>query len=79
MLAVVLGLGTLPLWYWSIPNPDVIGLWHSNTLPKALAVVPFAIPALLAAMGFTKVMATVELRLAVVLLDRRDHQPRSYR
>jgi hypothetical protein len=74
MIAVVLGLVTLPLWYWSVPNPDVVGLWHSNTLPKALAVMPFAIPALLAAMGFTKLMAAIDLRLAVVLLDQgEDH------
>jgi hypothetical protein len=68
MVAVVVGLVTLPFWYWSVPNPDVIGLWHSNTLPKALAVVPFAIPALLVTMGAIKLMATVELRLAVSLL-----------
>jgi hypothetical protein len=74
MVAVVVGLATLPFWYWSVPNPDVIGLWHSNTLPKALAVVPFAIPALVAAIGFTKLMATIDLRLAVVLLDRREYR-----
>jgi hypothetical protein len=74
MIAVVVGLATLPFWYWSVPNPDVIGLWHSNTLPKALAVVPFAIPALAAAIGFTKLMATIDLRLAVVLLDRPNYR-----
>jgi hypothetical protein len=72
MIAVVLGVATLPFWYWSVPNPDVIGLWHSNTLPKALAVVPFAIPALLAAVGLIKLMAAIELRLAVALLDGRE-------
>jgi hypothetical protein len=74
MIAVVVGVATLPFWYWSVPNPDVIGLWHSNTLPKALAVVPFAIPALLAAMGVTKLMAAIDVRLATVLLDRRDYR-----
>ncbi len=59
----------------SVPSPDVVGLWHANTLPKALAVVPFAISAWLVTIGCIKLMATLELRLASVLLAWRE--PRS--
>lgn len=70
LVVSVLGMVTLPLWYWAPPNTDFIGLWHSNTLPKALAVVPLAIPAFYATVKLVAVMAAAEVRLAVALLER---------
>jgi hypothetical protein len=71
-IGVVLALLTVPIWYWSVPSANVIGLWHTDTLPKALAVVPFAIPALLATFCVVRLMASAELHLATALLDRRE-------
>jgi len=34
---LVLGLVTLPLWYWSLPDAADVGVWNVDTLPRALA------------------------------------------
>jgi hypothetical protein len=74
--AVVIALVTVPIWYWSVPSSNVIGLWHTNTLPKAFAVVPFAIPALIVTVGAVRAMAAGELRLATMMLHRWNPAPR---
>ena len=41
----VLGLATLPIWYWSIPDGGVdFGLWRVGNLPLAIASAFLAIP-----------------------------------
>src|SRR3954468_5241567 len=44
-VGVVLGLATLPLWYWSIPGGVDWVIWNVNTLPEAIASMLLAIPA----------------------------------
>ena len=34
---LVLGLVTLPAWYWSLPGSADVGIWGIDTLPRALA------------------------------------------
>ncbi len=34
---LVLGLVTLPAWYWSLPDAADVGIWNIDTLPRALA------------------------------------------
>jgi signal transduction histidine kinase len=42
-----LGLVLAPAWYWSVPDGIDLGLLSVDTLPKALAVVPVGLAALL--------------------------------
>lgn len=60
----VVGMASLPLWYWAVPNLDFVGLWPSNTLPRALAVTALAVPAALITVWLVRTMAGVHARLA---------------
>src|SRR3954468_10081776 len=44
LIACVLGLATLPLWFWAIPGGEEFGLWHADTLAKAVASAWLAVP-----------------------------------
>jgi hypothetical protein len=45
LVVSVLGLATLPIWYWAIPDGGVdFGLWHAHSLPLAIASAFLAIP-----------------------------------
>src|SRR3954454_17951215 len=44
LVASVLGLATLPAWYWAMPDGQEFGLWHADTLPKAVASAFLALP-----------------------------------
>jgi hypothetical protein len=68
LVATVLGMATLPLWYWAIPDGFELGLWTVDTLPEALASMLLAIPAAAIAIGLLRAMALGECGLAEALL-----------
>jgi hypothetical protein len=68
LVGSVLGLATMPLWYWALPDGAQFGLWTADTLPLAIASACLAIP--LAALTFwaLRLMAWTEALLAARLL-----------
>jgi len=72
LVAVVGSFATLPIWYWSIPDPGVqMGLWTVDTLPEALGTAFLAIPAAWITVWVLRGMAKFHASLAVELLGRR--------
>ena len=69
LVASVIGLATLPIWYWAIPDggPD-FGLWHAHSLPLALASAFLAIPLAGVTMVALRWMAWSEAFIAASLL-----------
>jgi signal transduction histidine kinase len=69
-VAQVLGMATLPLWFWALPEGNELwgGWWTIDTVWKALVVALLAIPLAFVMMGLLRVMAVAELRLATGLL-----------
>jgi Putative sensor len=65
----VLGLATLPIWYWSIPDGGVdFGLWHAGNLPLAIASAFLAIPVAGITVLALRWMAWTEALIAASLL-----------
>jgi putative sensor protein len=72
LVAVVGSFATLPIWYWSIPDPGVqMGLWTVDTLPEALGTALLAIPAAWITAWVLRGMAKFHASLAVEFLGRR--------
>ena len=70
LVASVLGLAALPLWYWSIDDGIQFGLWNVHTLPVAIATAFLAIPLAWVTVWLTRGMAKLHASLAVELLGR---------
>jgi signal transduction histidine kinase len=72
LIAQVLGMVTLPFWYWAIPGGvqwgGSSGLWEIDSLWEALLVVPVAVPLAVIGLMLLRVMALGEARLAAALL-----------
>jgi Putative sensor len=68
LVATVLGIAVLPVWYWAIPDGVEFGLWTVDTLGEALASMLLAIPAAAITVGLLRAMALGESRLAAALL-----------
>jgi hypothetical protein len=69
LIASVLGLATLPIWYWAIPDDGVqFGLWTAHSLPLALASALLAIPLAFVSAGVMRLLAWTEALLATSLL-----------
>jgi hypothetical protein len=68
LVASVLGLAVLPLWYWAIPDGVQIGLWTVDTLWEALVTAPLALPLGLLTAALLRGMARVHAALARSLL-----------
>jgi hypothetical protein len=70
LVASVVGLATLPLWYWSMPEGVEFGLWNADSLPLAFASALLAIPLAFVTVWVMRGMATLHASLAVELLGR---------
>jgi hypothetical protein len=69
LVVSVLGLATLPIWYWSIPDGGVdFGLWHAHSLPLAIASAFLAIPLAAVTMAVLRWLAWTEAFIAASLL-----------
>jgi hypothetical protein len=69
LIVSVLGLATLPIWYWAIPDGGVrFGLWTAHTLPLAIASAFLAIPLAAVTLGVVRFLAWSEALLATSLL-----------
>jgi hypothetical protein len=69
LIASVLGLATLPIWYWAIPDGGVqFGLWTAHSLPLAVASALLAIPLAFVTVGVLRLLAWTEALLAATLL-----------
>ena len=69
--ASVLGLATLPLWYWAIPDGGPqFGLWTAHSFPLAVLSALLAIPLAFVTVGIVRVLAWTEALLATSLLAR---------
>src|SRR5690242_12092224 len=44
LIGSVLGLATLPAWYWALPDGLEFGLWTADTLPEAVGSAFLAVP-----------------------------------
>jgi hypothetical protein len=68
LIASVIGLATLPAWYWALPDGGQFGLWTAHTLPLAIASALLAIPLGAATIAALRGMAWTEALLAARLL-----------
>ena len=72
LIGQLVGLATLPLWFWALPDGvdwwGVSGLWEIDTLWEALIVTPLAIPLAALTVVLLRVMARGEAGLASALL-----------
>lgn len=71
LVATVLGIATLPLWFWPIPDGVDFGLWTVDTLPEAIASAFLAIPAAAITIVLLRWMAWTEALIATALLGPR--------
>ena len=71
LIASVLGLATLPIWYWATPGGQEFGLWNADTLLKAIASAWLAVPLWFVTVWVLRGMAKVHASLAVEFLGRR--------
>jgi hypothetical protein len=68
LVVSVLGLVTLPVWYWAIPDGVEFGLWNADTLPLAIASALLAIPLAVFTVAALRLMAWTEALMAASLL-----------
>jgi hypothetical protein len=71
LVGTVLGLATLPAWYWSLPDGADFGLWNIDTLPLAVASAFLAIPLAGLTIVLLRWMAWTEALIATALLGPR--------
>jgi hypothetical protein len=71
LIGTVLGLATLPAWYWALPEGADMGLWSIDTFPLALAGAFLAIPLAGITVLALRWMAWTEALLAASLLGPR--------
>jgi len=71
LMASIVGLATLPAWFWALPHGQEFGLWDADTLPKAVASAFLAIPLYFVTVWLLRGMAKVHASLVVELLGRR--------
>src|SRR3954452_20780300 len=71
LIGNVLGLATLPIYYWAIPDGGMeFGLWQAGSLPIAFASAFLAIPLAWIAVWVIRGMAKLHASLAVDFLGR---------
>jgi hypothetical protein len=71
LVATTLGLATLPIYYWSLPEGMHFGLWTTDTLPEALGSALLALPAAVLTILVLRGLARFHASLAVEFLGRR--------
>lgn len=70
LIATVLGVAVLPLWYWAIPDGVQFGIWTVDTLPEALMSLFLVLPLGWVTAWLLRGMAKLHASLAVELLGR---------
>jgi hypothetical protein len=75
LVACVIGIAALPLWYWSIPDGLQFGLWTVDSLPLALISAPLALPLAVVTYVLLRWMALTEALMATSLLGPRQRLP----
>jgi hypothetical protein len=68
LIGSVIGLATLPFWYWALPDGAQFGLWTADTLPLAIASAFLAIPLAAFTVAALRGLAWTEALLAARLL-----------
>jgi Putative sensor len=68
LVASVVGLASLPAWYWALPDGAQFGLWTAHTFPLACASALLAIPLGVVTCFALRWMALLEALLATSLL-----------
>jgi signal transduction histidine kinase len=68
--AVSLGALVAPLWYWPLNGGIDIGIWHVDTLPKALLAVPVGAIGFVISMLLTRLFAQFNRDIARGLFER---------
>jgi hypothetical protein len=68
LIGAVIGLATLPAWYWALPAGAQVGLWTADTLPLAIASALLAVPLAAFTVVALRLMAWTEALLAARLL-----------
>ena len=68
LVVSVLGLATLPLWYWALPDGGQFGLWTADNLPLAIAPALLAIPLAAVTVVALRWLAWTEALIAASLL-----------
>jgi hypothetical protein len=71
LIASVLGLATLPAWYWALPDGQEFGLWNADTLTEAVLSSFLAVPLAFVTVWLLRGMAKFHASLAVEFLGRR--------
>jgi signal transduction histidine kinase len=65
---LVLGLVTLPAWYWALPDSANVGLWEVDTLPMAAITAVVGLVLIPVAGWFSHLLTVAELALMRPLL-----------
>jgi hypothetical protein len=71
LIAGVLELATLPLWFWALPDGQQFGLYDADTLPEAVGSAFLALPLAFVTVWLLRGMAKVHASLVVEFLGRR--------
>jgi hypothetical protein len=71
LVGTVLGLATLPAWYWAVPDGVDFGLWDVDTLPLALGTALLALPLAVMTRYVLRGLARFHASLVVEFLGRR--------
>jgi hypothetical protein len=71
LIGSVLGLATLPAWYWALPDGQEFGLWNADTLPEAVMSAFLAVPLAFVTGWMLRGMAKFHASLVVEFLGRR--------
>ncbi len=66
---------TMPAWYWAIDGGVDIGIWHVDTIGKALLCTVAALPLAALAAALLRLMAFAESWLARALLEGVERRP----
>ncbi|MBS1879773.1 MAG: sensor domain-containing protein [Actinobacteria bacterium] len=69
LVAQTIATAALPLWFWAIEGGVDFGVWHVDTLGKALATALLAIPLAAITVGLLRLMTIAESWLAKALLE----------
>ncbi len=65
---LVLGLVTLPAWYWALPDSANVGLWEVDTLPLALLTAAVGLVLIPVAGWLSRLLTVAELAMMRPLL-----------
>jgi signal transduction histidine kinase len=76
VVSVGIGLVFAPAWYWAIDGGIDLGLFHVDTLPEALAMIPVGAVLLVATLHLLRPLLLVSRSLSEALLSESFRPPR---